>query len=123
MEWPLRTDRRRAMLAAMLLTLAGLLVVALTAGDYGVAWDDWVQTRYGELVLDYFLTGGQNRACNDYLDLRFYAPAFELPSAIVCRWFPHAVAPTRHVLCALVSLSSIPALYLLAALIGRIPDG
>lgn len=113
------TSRTWAALAAALLTAAGVTVIALTAADYGVAWDDWVQTRYGELVLDYFASGGRNRACNEYLDLRFYAPAFELPSAIICRFWPQQVSEVRHVLCALVALASIPALYSLGRLLGN----
>jgi len=111
--------RWQAGLAAIGLAAAGILVIASLADDYGVAWDDWVQTRYGQLVLDYFSSGGKNRACNDYLDLRFYAPAFELPSAILCRWWPDRVVYVRHVLCALVALSSIPALYRLGRILGN----
>ncbi len=111
--------RRLSALVAVLLAAAGLAIIALTAADYGVAWDDWVQTQYGALVLDYFASGGRNRACNEYLDLRFYAPAFELPSAIVCLFWPQQVIEVRHVLCALVALASIPALHRLGLLLGN----
>jgi hypothetical protein len=105
--------------AAALLLAAGAGVAWLTAGEYGVAWDDWVQTQYGEKVLDYFLSGGRDRSCNEYLDLRFYAPAFELPAAIVGRAAPDRIIELRHFLCALVALSSIPALYLLGRVLGN----
>ncbi len=118
MIWSRQISRHWAALAAAALAIAGATVIALTAADYGVAWDDWVQTRYGELVLDYFASGGQNRACNAYLDLRFYAPAFELPSAIACRFWPDRMIEVRHVLCALVALASIPAIVCLGRLLG-----
>jgi hypothetical protein len=111
--------RRGPAIAASLLMLAGLVVIGLTAGDYGVAWDDRVQTTYGELVLDYFQSGGRNRACNEFLDLRYYAPAFELPAAALGRLWPERIVELRHVLCALVALSSVPAFYLLGQILGR----
>jgi hypothetical protein len=111
--------RRGPAIAAGALVLTGLVVVGLTAGDYGVAWDDRVQTTYGELVLDYFQSGGQNRACNEFLDLRYYAPAFELPAAVLGRLWPERIIELRHVLCALVALLSVPALYLLGQILGR----
>ncbi|MCI0357015.1 MAG: glycosyltransferase family 39 protein [Planctomycetaceae bacterium] len=110
---------RCAAWAAATLALVGIGVVALTAGDYGVAWDDWVQTRYGELVLEYFRSAGANRACNEYLDLRFYGPAFELPSAILCQCWPASTIEVRHVLSALVALTAIPGLFFLGRLLGN----
>jgi 4-amino-4-deoxy-L-arabinose transferase-like glycosyltransferase len=112
-------SRRSAAAAALALAVAGVVVISLAADDFGVAWDDWVQTRYGELVLDYFASGGTNRACNDYLDLRFYAPAFELPAAMLCRLWPDRAIELRHALCALVALTSIPALFWLGRILGN----
>ena len=71
--------------AAWLLVAIGLVVVGYTASDYGVAWDDSVQTRYGSMVLDYFLTAGNDRACNELLDLRLYGPPVELVGAVLAR--------------------------------------
>jgi hypothetical protein len=105
--------------AAVLLLAVGSGVAWLTADDYGVAWDDWVQTQYGEKVLGYFLSGGHDRSCNEYLDLRFYAPAFELPAAALSRAVPDRAIEVRHFLCALVALLSIPALYLLGRALGN----
>jgi 4-amino-4-deoxy-L-arabinose transferase-like glycosyltransferase len=110
---------RTPAIAAGALLLAGLVVIGTTAGDYGVAWDDRVQTTYGELVLDYFQSGGDNRACNEFLDLRYYAPAFEIPAAVLGRLWPARLIELRHVLCALVALSAVPALYLLGQILGR----
>ena len=111
--------RRLPVAAAVLLLALGMGVAWTTADDYGVAWDDWVQTQYGEKVLEYFLSGGRDRSCNEYLDLRFYAPAFELPAAIVGCAVADRIIEVRHSLCALVALSSIPALYLLGRVLGN----
>jgi 4-amino-4-deoxy-L-arabinose transferase-like glycosyltransferase len=119
MNLSLQAAPRLPAAAAALLLAVGVVVAWATADDYGVAWDDWVQTQYGEKVLGYFLSCGRDRACNEYLDLRFYAPAFELPAAALCRAVPDRVVEVRHFLCALTTLSSIPALYQLGRVLGN----
>lgn len=105
--------------AAWLLVAIGLVVVGYTASDYGVAWDDSVQTRYGSMVLDYFLTAGNDRACNELLDLRLYGPPVELVGAVLARLAPHRLIEMRHLLTALIALLSIPALYRFGRLLGN----
>jgi hypothetical protein len=116
-------NRRRARFASATigacLMLAGLIVIACTAADYGVAWDDYVQTRYGELVLNYFLSGGEDRACNEFLDLKFYAPTFEVVAAAAARLFPARAIELRHVLCGAVALLAVPPLVGFGRLLGR----
>jgi hypothetical protein len=111
--------RLAASLAAACLVAVGLGLIGWTAADYGVAWDDYVQSRYGDLVLDYFLSGGQDRACNEFLDLRFYAPTFEIVAAGAARLFPDRAIELRHVLCGIVALLAVPPLVGFGRLLGR----
>lgn len=102
----------------------GLLAVVLVmacfiAGDYGVAWDDAVQTQYGALVLDYFASCGRNCACNQLSDLRFYGAPVELVGAALGRVFPGRLVELRHLLTAAIAILSIPALYRFGHLLGR----
>lgn len=106
-------------IAAGMLFAMGLLLAVTTAGDYGVAWDDRVQTRYGHLVLDYFLTAGQDRSCNAFLDLCFYGPPVELGAAVLARLQPERGMERRHLLTALIALLSIPALYRWGRVLGN----
>src|SRR5438309_11698126 len=101
---PRRGAERGALVVGACLMAIGLLVVVMTAKDYGVAWDDYVQTRYGELALNYFLSAGRDQACNEFLDLKFYAPTFELVAAAVTRFAPSRLIEIRHVLCGAVAL-------------------
>ena len=59
----------------------GLVVVLVTPGDSGATFDEGLQARYGELCLQYFESGGQDKACNSYFNLRFYGPLVEMISA------------------------------------------
>lgn len=42
--------------------LAGMGMVYLSR-DFGIAWDEWIQSQYGKLVLNFFLSGGTSRDC------------------------------------------------------------
>lgn len=108
------TPRRVAVLLA-----GGLaVIICTTASDYGVAWDDAVQTEYGRRALNYFLSGGQDRACHDWLDLRFYGPLVELPIAAAARIFPGHLIEIRHLVCSLIALLGLPPLLRFGRMLG-----
>lgn len=114
-----RRMRRNAALAGACLMAVGMLVVAATAADYGVAWDDYVQTRYGELCLDYFLSGGRDKSCNDFLDLKFYGPGLEMVVAAAARLNPARLIEIRHVLCGAIALLVVVPLVGFGRLLGK----
>ena len=101
------------------LTLAvGLVVVVRTHADYGPTWDEGVQARYGQLALAYFASGGQDRSCNEYLDLRFYGPLVEMvPALFAPEQGPEKYA-VRHLFLGLLSLASLPAVWLFGRTLG-----
>ena len=99
--------------------LAILATVACTVGDYGIGWDDYVQTRYGDLVLNYFTSCGVDRQCNEFLDLKFYGPPVELWGAALARLAPASRIEIRHLMTAGIALLSIPALFRFGRLLGR----
>ncbi len=76
---------------------AGIIVTgALSVGDYGLPWDDTVQARYGELSLQYFTSGFEDSSCNDYLNLRYYGPLFEMVMAAAYASVPAWRIEIRH---------------------------
>jgi hypothetical protein len=98
-----------AIAGAAVLTLAVIVVVA-TYRDYGVTWDEGVQARYGELVVDYFRSGLRDRRADDFLSLRIYGPVFEAGAAIASGILPLPKWELRHLLTALVGLLAVPGL-------------
>jgi hypothetical protein len=91
-----------------------LLVVAATFRDYGVTWDEGVQARYGELVVDYFRSGLRDHRADQFLSLRIYGPPFEAAAALITAPFPDAKWELRHLLTALVGLLAVPGLIICA---------
>ncbi len=80
-----------------LLFCAFILIGLRIAGDYGVAWDDHLQTAIGKQNLEYAL--GQNTAIFHNVD-RFYGSAFEVPLYFVQHFFSSYKSQVyvRHIL-------------------------
>ena len=81
---------------------------------YGITWDEGVQALYGEVSLDYFLSGFSGDRSEGILDLRFYGPLFEMLPAALYRNAPQWKYEIRHLLVALTGLLAIIAVGRLA---------
>jgi hypothetical protein len=82
-----------------ILTLLGAGVIAiLTFTNYGVTWDEDVHNYYGNLVLDYYLSGFSDLRCLTWLNLYNYGALFDTLAAILNRFSPLGVYETRHLL-------------------------
>jgi hypothetical protein len=88
--------------------VAGIATILVTYRDYGVSWDDWIQSVYGRLVANYFDSGFEDTSCNNFFDMKFYGPLFELAAVAV---FPASAEypnfELRHLLIALTGLGTI----------------
>lgn len=93
------------------ITVIGVVSILLTFRDYGMTWDEHVQLTYGELVLDYFRSGFQDNRCNEYLNLRFYGPLFDLIAAVIYQLEPVWKLEIRHFLNALLGLLALLGVY------------
>ena len=99
-------DEKRLVTLAVL--VVGLAVILITFRDYGVAWDDWIQSVYGRLVVDYFLSGFHDKSCNNLSDLRTYGPLFEIFSAVLVPTVgEYPLFELRHLLTAVTGLFAV----------------
>jgi hypothetical protein len=96
---PLSTPNARPWdgLALVLFAVTGVLVV-LTFQDYGVTWDEPAHRWYGELVLDYYLSGFTDLRSWNWQDLFNYGGAFDMTAAAVNLFSPFGTYETRHLL-------------------------
>lgn len=113
---PLVGNGRPGGFALFLLALvaAGLAAIACTWRDYGITWDESVQARYGDLVLEYFASGLRDTSCNEFRNLRFYAPLADLVGAAAAAWTGGDAFTVRHFVIALWGLSAVVAVALVA---------
>jgi 4-amino-4-deoxy-L-arabinose transferase-like glycosyltransferase len=107
---------------ALVLAAAYLLIV-LTHGDYGIAWDEAAQATYGELVRSYFATLGRDESYATFYDLRHYGPGVELLYAALTTLFPGDVFARRHLFNALLVATTVVPVYGLARMAGGARSG
>ncbi len=89
----------------------GAVLIATTAADYGVNWDEGGQARYGEAVLEYFRTGDKawDRAVGDFAWIRYYGGLFEAGAALLYEDRLPSKYVIRHGLTALCGLGCLVA--------------
>jgi Dolichyl-phosphate-mannose-protein mannosyltransferase len=103
-------------LAAVLL-LALLILVFVTAKDYGISNDEKVQQHYGELIIAYYTSGFTNRALFSYENLYLYGGLFDVLVALIAKVLPFDLYIIRHVFCALIGVGGIAATWATARLV------
>lgn len=86
-------------------------VLVATHADYGPTYDAAVQAHYGELALDYFRSAGANTSANEFIDLRFYGPLYEMLPAWLYEGTGANRFELRHLFHGLLAASMIPALW------------
>jgi hypothetical protein len=104
-------------IAAWLLIAALLVAALLTFRDYAISNDEEVQHRYGELILSYYASGMTDRAVFGYKNLYLYGGLFDVVAILLSRVLPVDVFVVRHVLCLLIGIGGIAAVWATARLI------
>lgn len=112
-EQPSRQEQLLIQVVLWASLAVGLVVALLTYADYGPTYDAYIQANYGELALRYFQTGGEDRSCNEWLDLRFYGPLVEIIPAWIYEGGEHNKYHVRHLFLGLLALTTLPAVWLL----------
>jgi hypothetical protein len=92
---------------ALGLTLLGLLVIFATYRDYGISWDEPVQSQFGEDLVRYYASGLEDRRVNEFRHMRFYGPLFELATALLYATNHEAKYEIRHLSIAIMGLLAI----------------
>jgi len=101
----------------VLLILAAVVFASIFA-DYGITWDESVQAAYGELVLDYFASGGEDTRCNEYFNLFYYGPLFESATAAIYGAFDGWKYEIRHAAIGVTALLTLVAVWRFGRLLG-----
>jgi hypothetical protein len=100
----------------LLLALLGVLVLA-TFRDYGITNDEWVQQRYGELIVDYYKTGFADRALFSFDNLYLYGGLFDVAATLLHKVASLDLFELRHLLSAACGVAGIGAAIATARLI------
>jgi hypothetical protein len=108
---PDRVSRQFARRAFGGLFITVLAIVVLTFRDYGITWDEQIQSRYGETLLRWYRTLGRDDTATHFGNLYLYGGFFETLAESVARFFPRAHFEARHLVGALFGALAFPAAY------------
>ncbi len=89
--------------------LGALFCVALcTFLDYGVTWDEELQSQYGQAVVDYYISGFKDLRFAQIFNLYLYGGTFDGMASFIARQapllVPDIIYDVRHLLNALIGL-------------------
>jgi len=100
---------------AAVVCLAGLLVVAaLTFRDYGLGWDDYTHSQYGDLLLSLYGSGFRDQRALSFVNLYMYGGGFDMLAALVAKVLPFDLFETRRLVGALIGILGIAVTWRLA---------
>lgn len=120
--WPGKADNsfiRRAMravasrdpydLASVLLLAVLVGLVIATFRDYAITNDEWIQHRYGELIVAYYKSGFTDRSVFELDNLYLYGGLFDSAAILLGRLVPMDIYELRHLLCGLIGVGGLAA--------------
>jgi hypothetical protein len=90
------------------LAIAVLALTAIVAGatfrDYGLGWDDYTHSQYGELLVQLFASGFTDKRALSFVNLYMYGGGFDLLAAIAAKVLPFGLFETRRLVGAAVGI-------------------
>ncbi len=95
-----------------------LVVACLTFRDYGLGWDDYTHSQYGDLLLSLYRSGFADQRAFSFVNLYFYGGGFDMAAALLAKLLPFGLFETRRLVGALVGLIGLVATWRLARRLG-----
>ena len=95
--------RRLDALAIVVLVLIGA-VAAATFRDYGLGWDDYTHSQYGDLLVSLYSSGFADKRALSFVNLYMYGGGFDLLSALAAKILPFDLFATRRLMGAAIGL-------------------
>ena len=111
------SDSRYHRLMLVLLSIVGCIVL-ITFRDYGITWDEELQSRYGLAVVDYYTSLFHDDGYREIFNLYIYGGMFDGLASIVDRYTPFVVYDTRHLINALFGVLGLWGTWRLGRFIG-----
>jgi hypothetical protein len=105
-NWSL--DRVADALALAVLAIVAV-IAALTFRDYGLGWDDYTHSEYGEFLLALYSSGFRDTRALTFVNLYMYGGAFDMVAAVLAEILPFGLFETRRLVGAAVGLIGLAA--------------
>jgi len=105
----LRADHvARTSLLADRFAVAALVILAVIAGitfrDYGLGWDDYTHSQYGDLLLKLYGSGFADARALSFVNLYKYGGGFDMAAALAAKVLPFDLFETRRLVGAAIGI-------------------
>jgi hypothetical protein len=118
----LTTGRVFDRLAVVVLGVVGI-VAMLTFRDYGLSWDDYTHSEYGDLLLKFYLSGLRDQRALSWVNLYYYGGGFDLLAALAAKLLPFTLFETRRLIGAAVGVLGLFVTWRIGRRVGGPPAG
>jgi 4-amino-4-deoxy-L-arabinose transferase-like glycosyltransferase len=95
----LSTDRIAVLILAAVAVIAGI-----TFRDYGLGWDDYTHSQYGDLLLKLYGSGFADTRALSFVNLYKYGGGFDMAAALAAKVLPFDLFETRRLIGAAVGI-------------------
>jgi hypothetical protein len=95
--------RRLDALAIGVLVLV-CVITAATFRDYGLGWDDYTHSQYGDLLVSLYSSGFADKRALSFVNLYMYGGGFDLFAALAAKILPFGLFETRRLMGAAVGI-------------------
>lgn len=104
-------------LGSIVLLASVMILVLATFRSYAITNDEWIQHRYGELIVAYYRSGFTDRSLFDLYNLYLYGGLFDTTAVLLSHVVPMDVFNLRHLLSAAFGIGGLGAALATARLI------
>ncbi len=105
-------------LAACIIIAALAGLACLTFEDYGLGWDDYTHSQYGQLLLDYYASGFSDRRALNFVNLYMYGGGFDMLAALTAKVLPFDLFETRRLVGSAIGIVCMIMVWRLARRLG-----
>jgi hypothetical protein len=89
---------------ALLILVIASAIAAATFRDYGLGWDDYTHSQYGDLLVALYSSGFTDKRALSFVNLYMYGGGFDLLSALAAKVLPFGLFPTRRLVGAAIGI-------------------
>jgi hypothetical protein len=103
---------------ALFILALDIVVALLTFRDYGLGWDDYTHSEYGDFLLSLFNSGFSDQRAFSFVNLYYYGGGFDVASALAAKILPFTLFETRRLVGAMVGIVGLAATWRLGRRLG-----
>lgn len=79
-------------------------IAAFTFRDYGLGWDDYTQSQYGDLLVSLYASGFADKRALSFVNVYMYGGGFDMLAALAAKILPFGLFATRRLIGAAIGL-------------------